>query len=385
MRKVAVLGSTGSIGTQALNVIRANPEKFKLVALAARSNVELACKQALEFKTKVLALYDPDSAKKARDILAGSDIKIFEGDEGLLAAVQNDADVVLVSLSGTKGLLPTLSAIDDKKTIAIATKEILVAAGRIVMSRVEKTGARLVPVDSEHSAIFQLLAGRSKSEVAGLTLTASGGPFLNRPKERFDSITVEEALKHPSWTMGVKITIDSATLVNKGLEVIEAHRLFGFKPDEIEVVIHPQSIVHGLVRFVDGSAIAHLSNPDMRVPIAYAMMWPERLGGAIKPLDFSKLGSLKFQGVDHEKFPALALAYDALRLGDGACCALSAADEVAVEAFVAHRIKFVDIYRVISEVMRNCRFGDLGTVEDVFECDKWALKRANEVISRLAG
>lgn len=383
VRKVAILGSTGSIGTQALSVIREHPDRFKVVALAARSNVELACKQALEFKPKVLALYNPDSKKKASEILLGSGIKVVSGDEGLLDAVKTDADVILVALSGIKGLLPTLCAIDDKKTIAIATKEILVAAGRLVMERAQKVGVQLLPVDSEHSALFQLLLGRNRSEIAGIVLTASGGPFLTRPLESFESITVEEALKHPCWVMGTKITIDSATLVNKGLEIIEAHWLFGIEQEKIEVVIHPQSVVHGVVRFVDGSAIAHLSNPDMRAPIAYALCYPERLEGVVKPVDFSKLGLLQFKDVDTKKFPAVSLAHDALKLGDGACCAFSAADEVSVDAFLSRRIKFTDIYNVIFEVVSACKFGNFSSVEDVFECNAWARKKADELISKL--
>jgi len=385
MRKVAIIGSTGSIGTQALDVVRENPNRFRVVALAARSNVELVCRQAAEFNPESVVLYEPDSVVRAREVLSGSGVEVLGGEDGLLAAARSDADVVLVSLSGAVGLSPTLAAIEQGKTVALATKEVIVSAGRLVTARARESQAKLVPVDSEHSSIFQILNDRDASEVAGLILTASGGPFLQRPLEEFDSITPEEALKHPSWSMGDKITVDSATLVNKGLEVIEAHWLFGVDADRIGVVIHPQSVIHGMVRFTDGSVMAHMSYPDMRAPIAYALGWPDRLEGVVRAVDFSELGSLEFHDVDYEKFPALELAYAALRAGDGACCAFSAADEVAVEAFLGGRIKFIDIIDILAEILDECGLGRLNTVEEVLECDAWARRTAAELVSEHEG
>ncbi|HDH96932.1 MAG TPA: 1-deoxy-D-xylulose-5-phosphate reductoisomerase [Proteobacteria bacterium] len=385
MRGVAIIGSTGSIGTQALDVVRANRDMFRITALAAHSNADLICRQAIEFEPELVVLYQPDAAARARKMLEGRGIEVLDGERGLIAAAQSDADVVLISLLGIIGLKPTLAAIERRRTVALATKEVIVSAGRLVIERVNSAHARLIPVDSEHSSLFQIIGGRDSSEIAGLILTASGGPFLNRPLSEFASITPEEALRHPSWSMGSKITVDSATLVNKGLEVIEARWFFDIDADGIEVVIHPQSIVHGMVRFTDGSVMAHLSYPDMRVPIAYALSCPQRLDGVVQAVDLSKVGSLEFLPVDHERFPALKLAYDALKSGDGACCALSAADEVAVEAFLNERIGFLDIAGILAEVLNRCRFGELTSTEEVLECDAWARRTASEIIKSRGG
>lgn len=329
MKKIIILGSTGSIGESTLDVIRRNPGRFKVCGLSTKGNVELLHKQVEEFKPE----------------------KVSIGGEGLLELVRMDADLVVSAMVGAVGLRPTLEAIRSGKDIALANKEVLIMAGEIIMTEAKKAGVNIIPIDSEHSAIMQCLWKRDPSEIKRLILTASGGPFYNRTD--LTDITPEMALQHPTWKMGRKVTIDSATLMNKGLEVIEASFLFGIPIDKIEVVIHPESIVHAMVEFIDGSVVALMHMPDMRIPIQYALSWPERWDGGYGVLDLTKIGTLTFTKPDLERFPALELAYKAARVGGSMPAALSVADEICVERFLKGEISFSDIVPAIKEVMEK--------------------------------
>ncbi len=351
LKNIAILGSTGSIGQNSLEVIKNLPDRFRVTCLIAHKNVDLLQTQIAAFKPKTVVVIDPSNAAALKGTLSGS-VKVLCGEEGMNEAVaRDDIDIVISSLVGFAGLKPTIEAIKHGKTVALANKEILVAAGEIVTRLVRESGARLIPIDSEHSAILQCLAGEESLRIAKLILTASGGPFLNKPKEEFESVTVAEALRHPNWKMGNKITIDSATLMNKGLEVIEAHWLFGLPAGKIEVVIHPQSIIHSMVEFVDGSVKAQLGLPDMKIPIQYALTYPNRSPMNGSRVDFSKLQLLTFFSPDREKFRCLQLAYDALELGGTAPAAMNAANEVAVEAFLQEKITFNRIPEIIDRAL----------------------------------
>ncbi|MDO8426779.1 MAG: 1-deoxy-D-xylulose-5-phosphate reductoisomerase [Deltaproteobacteria bacterium] len=376
MKGVAILGSTGSIGRSALEVIRSNPGRFKVVTLAAGSNIALLKEQVEEFKPAFVSVLNKEAAsvlKKSLPVPAGAGV---EGAE--LAASYEGVDVVISAISGAAGLLPTLAAIRAGKEVALANKETLVAAGPLVMEEAKKRGVRIIPVDSEHSAIFQSLAGNRRQDLRRIILTASGGPFLNRPVGGLDSVTPEEALRHPKWSMGKKISIDSATLMNKGLEVIEASHLFGLPGERISVIIHPQAVVHSMVEYADGSIISQMSVPDMKGPIAYALSFPERIAGVTPPLNLSGL-KLDFTEPDLKRFPCLALAFEALAAGGTAPAALNAADEAAVEMFLKGRIPFTGIYRVISEVMGGYISRPIKTIADVLEADRTARQAAQSV------
>ncbi|MCS7273582.1 MAG: 1-deoxy-D-xylulose-5-phosphate reductoisomerase [Fimbriimonadales bacterium] len=363
MRRVLVLGSTGSIGRQTLDVLRRLPQQLQLVGLAAYSDYCALQAQATEWGVEVLGLVCPP--KGATGIS-------YVGVEGLCAMVQReDVDVVVVALGGAVALEPTLAALEAGKTVALATKEVLVAAGALVMEVAQRTGAPLLPIDSEHSGAFQAMQAGKREQVARLTLTASGGPFRTRPLDTFDTITVEEALEHPNWKMGKKITVDSATMMNKGLEVIEAQWLFGLRLEQVEVLIHPQSIVHALVEFVDGSVIAQLSLPDMRLPILYALMYPERVATEFPRLRLEQIGQLTFEAPDPQRYPCLSLAYEAARIGGTMPTVLNAANEVAVRAFLEHQIRFTDIPRLVEQAMA-AHAPVPPTLENVLQADAWA-------------
>jgi 1-deoxy-D-xylulose-5-phosphate reductoisomerase len=384
LKNIVILGSTGSIGRSTLEVVAANREVFRVKALAAGSNHELLMEQIREFKPKVVAVFSREAAEIVR---ANSGIEVLEGGEGVteIAALEG-VDFVLSAIVGAAGLLPTLSAIRKGRAIGLANKETLVVAGELVMEEARRSGSVILPVDSEHSAVFQCLEGRPPESVRRVILTASGGPFSGRKPEELDDIRPEDALKHPSWSMGRKITIDSATLMNKGLEVIEAHYLFGKAPSEIGVVVHPQSIVHSMVEFVDHSVIAQLSVPDMKGAIAYAMSYPGRLGDVMEPLDLARLGQLTFEEPDTDCFPCLAYAYDALRDGGTMPAVLNAANEVAVEGFLEGKIGFMDIPRIIKNTMDE--HGSNGndpsaarSLEGVIEAHRWAARRASTLVA----
>ncbi|MDX1420714.1 MAG: 1-deoxy-D-xylulose-5-phosphate reductoisomerase [Rubricoccaceae bacterium] len=351
-RRLVVLGSTGSIGTQTLEIAALFPERLTVQALAAGSNWEALAAQARRFRPAAVCIADEAARAPLAEALAGTATRVLCGREGLCeVAAHEAADVVVAAIVGAAGLRPTLAAVEAGKTVALANKETLVVAGALVRARAAARGATLLPVDSEHSAIFQCLVGEDPADVEGLVLTASGGPFLRRPAEAFDAITPAEALAHPNWSMGAKVTIDSATLANKGLEVIEARWLFDLPPERIEVLVHPQSIVHSLVAFRDGSAKAQLGVPDMRVPIQYALTYPERWPAPHPRLDWRTLGTLDFEPPDLGRFPALGLAFEALRRGGTAPAVLNAANEAAVARFLEGRIPFPAIPRLIEAAL----------------------------------
>jgi 1-deoxy-D-xylulose-5-phosphate reductoisomerase len=372
LKRIAILGSTGSIGTQALEVVAANPDRFAVAALAAHHNDRLLAEQLDRFRPALAVMVDGAAAGRLRDRYDGP-ARIMAGEEGLMAAATlAEADVVLTSLVGFAGLGPTLAAIEAGKTIALANKETLVAAGELVTAAAKRRGVAILPVDSEHSAILQCLQGEGRAGVRRLILTASGGPFRERAKETLPAVTVAECLRHPNWSMGRKITVDSATLANKGLEVIEARWLFGVGYDEIDVVVHPQSIIHSMVEFVDGSVLAQLGRPDMRLPIQYALSYPDRWPADFSRLDFTALAGLTFQPPDTDRFPALAMGYEAGRLGGTAPCVFNAANEAAVNAFLGGEIPFTAIAASIRAALDAHTVIPAPALADLYAADAWA-------------
>jgi 1-deoxy-D-xylulose-5-phosphate reductoisomerase len=376
MKNVVLLGSTGSIGTSTIKVARDLPDHLRLLGLAAGNNSQLLLEQTRQFQPAAISIHDPAKASQLREAL-GTTVEVCSGAEGLLRlATLPAADIVLIAIVGTAGLQPALAAIRAGKDIAVASKEILVMAGEIVMREARKYGVRVLAVDSEHSAIFQCLDGRPASAVRNLWLTASGGPFRQTPQSEFAGITVERALKHPSWVMGTKITIDSATLFNKGLEMIEARWLFGIDMDRVQVLVHPQSIVHSMVEFVDGCLLAQLSTPDMCLPIQYALTYPERVGSDRVQTDFTRIGTLTFEAPDGERFPALALERRAGEVGGTLPAVLNAANEVAVAAFVNRQIAFPEITETVRRVMDAHVVEAHPTLERILAADAWARQKA---------
>lgn len=383
MKRISILGSTGSIGVNALKVIDARRPDFEVVALAAGRNVDLLASQIESFRPAVVSVLDEGHADMLRGKLRKGATRIVWGESGYAEVAAFDkADMVVSSMVGAAGLLPTLKAIEAGKDIALANKETLVMAGELVMRKVADNRVRMVPVDSEHSAIFQCLNGERPEQVRKIILTASGGPFLRLPREAMSRVTVADALKHPNWSMGKKITIDSASMMNKGLEVIEAKWLFGVEPERIEIVVHPQSIIHSMVEFVDCSIIAQLGIPDMRIPIAYALSYPERLPEKELGLDIFKKGTLEFIPPDREKFPCLNLAYEAARIGGTMTAVLNAANEIAVEAFLSGRLGFTGLPEVIAETMGLHEIQKIETAADVIAADLWARRAASGLIEK---
>lgn len=378
MKNVVLLGSTGSIGTSTIKVVEDLPKQLRLVGLAAGNNQKLLAEQASKHCPEAISINDPSMVADLQS-KCGREMKVFSGQDGLIQlATLPGADIVLIAIVGTAGLQPALAAIRAGKDIAIASKEILVMAGEIVMSEARKHGVKVLAVDSEHSAIFQCLDGKPASSVRKLWLTASGGPFRSTPKSDFTNITVERALKHPSWVMGRKITIDSATLFNKGLEMIEARWLFDVEMPRVGVLVHPQSVVHSMVEFVDGSIIAQLSTPDMCLPIQYALTYPERIGSDRVQTNFPKIGSLTFEEPDLDRFPSLNLARRAGDVGGTLPAVLNAANEIAVEAFCAGKINFTQITETVARAMKAHRVIENPTLDQILEADTWA--RANALV-----
>jgi 1-deoxy-D-xylulose-5-phosphate reductoisomerase len=379
MKKVVLLGSTGSIGTSTVKVAEDLPERIRLIALGAGNNSDLLLEQTRKHKPGAISIVDPAKAKELQKQV-GAGTKVFSGEEGLIQlATLPEADIVLIAIVGTAGLKPALAAIRAGKDIAVASKEILVMAGEIVMSEARKHGVRILAVDSEHSAIFQCLDGKPSGSVRKLLLTASGGPFRDKtkwPKEKFSEITVACALKHPSWVMGRKITIDSATLFNKALEMIEARWLFDIEMARVDVVVHPQSVVHSMVEFVDGCIVAQLSTPDMCLPIQYALTYPERAASDRVQTNFAKLGQLTFEEPDTGRFPAIELARRAGEIGGTLPAVLNAANEVAVEAFVNQKISFPQITETVRSTMDAHKVVSHPALEQILEADAWARKKA---------
>lgn len=380
-KKVLVLGSTGSIGTSALKVASDIPDRMEIVGLAAQRSTDILVRQAAETRVKQVALTDPASAAKAREALP-KDVTVFSGPGSLVDLVKaSDAELVLVAIVGTAGLAPALAAVESGKHLAVASKEILVMAGELVMAEAARHEVDVLPVDSEHNAIFQCLEGHRHSEIRRILLTASGGPFRTLPKEGLEKVTIEQALKHPTWSMGRKITIDSATLFNKGLEMIEAHWLFEVSMSKIEIVVHPQSIVHSMVEFMDNSVIAQLSHSDMCFPIQYAVTWPDRVRNTLPPLDFSKLTSLSFEAPRTDVFPAISLARQAGETGGTLPAVLNAANEVAVDAFLKKRITFPRIWQTVEAVMQKHSVVQRPGLDQLVEADAWARAEAGALVA----
>jgi len=379
-QRLAVLGATGSIGTQTLDVVRLFPDRFDVRALTCGANVDLLTEQAREFRPEVVVAGSAPKAKTLRHRLSSLDIEVLAGEAGLRhVAARDDVDSVVAAVVGFAGLVPVLAALRAGKRVALANKETMVVGGDLVQEAVEEGDGELLPVDSEHSAIFQCIAGESERTVEAVVLTASGGPFRTRPANTFDDVTVDEALNHPNWSMGPKITIDSATMMNKGLEVIEARWLFDLTVDEIQVLVHPQSIVHSMVAFADGAVKAQLGVPDMKVPIQYALSYPSRWPAPHERLDWSEVSRLDFEQPDTDKFPCLQLAYDALDAGGTAPAVLNAANEQAVSLFLEEEIAFVDIPRAIEDAMDQLTLNGTPTLEDLSDADEWARECVKEL------
>ena len=381
-KRVAILGSTGSIGTQTLDVIRQHPDWFTVEVLTAQHNWELLVAQALEFKPNAVVIGNEDHYSKVKEALSGEPIKVFAGQNAIAQVVEMDTiDVVLTALVGYAGLIPTVHAIRAGKQIALANKETLVVAGELITALAKQHGVNIYPVDSEHSAIFQCLVGEFHNPIEKIILTASGGPFRGKDTAYLASVTREQALKHPNWDMGAKITIDSASLMNKGLEVIEAKWLFGLKKEQIEVVVHPQSIVHSLVQFEDGSLKAQLGLPDMRIPIQFALSYPDRLKSNFERFNFVNYPQLTFEQPDVQTFRNLQLAYDALAAGGNAPCVLNAANEVAVAAFLNRQIGFLEMSDLIEETLNKSTFLARPQLEDYIESDRQARELSENLLT----
>jgi len=383
-KHIAILGSTGSIGTQCLDVIKQHKDKFVAEVLVAGNNEQLLIEQALEFQPNMVVIANEAKYQTVADALQDQDIKVFAGESSINHVVQiSSVNMVLTAMVGFAGLKPTLKAIEAGKPIALANKETLVVAGDLIMKAVQKYRVPVIPVDSEHSALFQCLNGEPIETVKKLILTASGGPFRNKSEAELKEVNLEQALDHPNWDMGPKVTIDSASMMNKGFEVIEAFWLFGIPADKIEVVVHPQSIVHSMVEFIDGSMKAQLGNTDMRLPIQYALSWPNRIETHVKPISLTEIGTLNFEAPDTKRFPNLKLAFDALKKGGNTACVLNAANEIAVQAFLEKKIRFTDIAIVNKHVMNEVEYHKSTTIEDYIKSDKIAREKAVEQIKKL--
>jgi 1-deoxy-D-xylulose-5-phosphate reductoisomerase len=381
LKNIAILGSTGSIGQSTLSVVEQFPDRFRVIALSAGNNVEMLARQVRQFKPAVVSVLSAASAEELKNLCAGLKVRVLSGVEGMIqVAAAEEADITVSAIVGTAGLVPTMAAVRAGKTIALANKEVLVTAGELVMAECRSRGVKLLPVDSEHSAIFQCLHAGASRDIRKLVLTASGGPFRNFSKKDLETVTLAQALKHPNWSMGRKITIDSSTLMNKGLEVIEARWLFAMGPDQIDVLVHPQSIVHSMVEYIDGAVVAQLGMPDMKGPIAYALSYPDRLPHVSPALDLASVGTLTFEEPDLDRFPCLGHAFDALRAGGSMPAVLSAANEVAVKHFLEERIGYGDIARVIRQTMDAHRPSPVKTVEEALRADLWARQEAEKSI-----
>ena len=380
-RRVTVLGATGSVGCNTVDLIERRPDAFRVEALTANRNASLLAEQAHRLKPRMAAVADADSYKELRERLSGTGIEVAAGPEAILAAAERPSDVVIAAIVGAAGLKPTLSAVRRGVTVGLANKECLVCAGEVMLAEVKACGATLLPVDSEHSAIFQVFDFEQADKVERILLTASGGPFRERSREEMARATPEEAVAHPNWDMGAKISVDSATMMNKGLELIEAFHLFSVPEQRIEILIHPQSVVHSLVEYVDGSVLAQLGTTDMRTPIAYALAWPERMSTPTRRLRLDEIGTLSFEAPDETRFPALRLAREALKAGGATPAVLNAANEVAVHNFLSERIGFLDIARIVEQTLERGPNGTLGSLDDVTEADAAARRIAEEIIA----
>ena len=381
-RSVTVLGSTGSVGCNTIDLLEREPERFSVEALVANRNVEKLAEQARRLRPRFVAVADESAYGALKEALSGCDIEVAAGPQAVIEAAARPADWVMAAIVGAAGLQPTLAAIRRGATIGLANKETLVCAGHLVMNEVKAAGATIVPVDSEHSAIFQVFDFTQKDKIEKIILTASGGPFRTATREAMAKMTPEQAVAHPNWDMGAKISVDSATMMNKGLELIEAYHLFGLPEQQIDILVHPQSVVHSMVAYVDGSVLAQLGTPDMRTPIAYALAWPDRMATPGRRLDLAAIGSLTFEIPDPERFPALRLAREALRAGGGAPTIFNAANEMAVQAFLERHIGFLEIARVVETVLAELDGVAVETLADVLALDGEARRVAGAVILR---
>lgn len=384
IKQIAILGSTGSIGVSTLEIVASHPEKFRVVSLSAGKNLELFARQVRQFRPRLVAVSDRADIPRLKELLADQPVEITGGVEGLCAVSTADGvQMVVAAIVGAAGLVPTAAAIKAGKDVALANKETLVTAGHLFMDLVAQHKVKLYPVDSEHSAVFQSMEGHRNQDITKIILTASGGPFRETPLEKLKTVTVQDALNHPNWSMGRKITIDSATMMNKGLEVIEARWLFDAAADRISVNIHPQSIIHSMVEYLDGCVIAQLGMPDMKAPIAYALSYPERVSTGVAPLDLTELSGLTFFKPDLERFPCLGLAYRALGAGESMPAVMNAANEIAVEAFLEGRISFLQIARVIEQTMDRHQPHRLASIDEVLAADQWGREAARNTCAEL--
>jgi 1-deoxy-D-xylulose-5-phosphate reductoisomerase len=382
-RKIAILGATGSIGKSTLDLVEHSPDRFQVVAVSAATNTDKLADIARRTGAKLAVVADRDRLNDLRERLSGTDCRVDAGEQALSEVASCEADLVIAAIVGCAGLRPVMAAVEAGKTVALANKEALVTAGALMTDAAARHGATLLPVDSEHNAIFQCLAGSRNEDVSRIILTASGGPFRTASSELIAAATPAQAIAHPNWSMGAKISVDSATLMNKGLELIEAHYLFGLPSDRIDIVIHPQSVVHSLVEFIDGSVLAELGSPDMRIPIAYALAWPERLATPAQRLDLATIGRLDFEEVDLQRFPALKLAREALERGGSAAIVLNAANEIAVASFLAERVRFPDIPRMVEEALHEADFVNPRSIEDVLEIDRMTRERVESAMKAI--
>ena len=384
MKQLSILGSTGSIGVSTLEIVAAYPDRFRIIALTAGKNLELLARQIRQFSPRIVAVASPDDIPQLKEMCAGLAVEILGGVEGLTAAATaEETDMVVAAIVGAAGLAPTAAAVRAGKDIALANKETLVTAGHLFMEMVSRYGVKLYPVDSEHSAVFQSIEGHRSQDISKIILTASGGPFRNTPVEQLAHVTVRDALNHPNWSMGRKITIDSATMMNKGLEVLEARWLFDAPVEKIEVNIHPQSIIHSMVEYVDGCVIAQLGTPDMKAPIAYALSYPERVATGVQPLDLTTFSGLTFFKPDLDKFRCLGLAYRAINDGESMPAVMNAANEIAVEKFLNGEITFLQIAEVIERTMDAHQAHDLKSIEEVLQADSWGRNTAQGICGGL--
>jgi 1-deoxy-D-xylulose-5-phosphate reductoisomerase len=379
-RKISILGATGSIGKSTLDLVERSPDRFEVVAVTAATNVEALAAIARKTGAGFAAVADESRLGQLQDLLAGSCCRVAAGEEALVEAASAEAEVVIAAIVGCAGLRPVMAAIETGRTVALANKEALVTAGELMTGAAASRGATLLPVDSEHNAIFQCLAGSRKEDVSKIILTASGGPFRTASAETIGAATPAQAVAHPNWSMGAKISVDSATLMNKGLELIEAHYLFGLPSERIDILIHPQSVIHSMVEFVDGSVLAQLGSPDMRIPIAYALAWPERLETPAQRLDLAAAGRLDFEAPDATRFPALRICREALEAGGAAPIVLNAANEVAVASFLAGAVRFTDIARIVEEALQELSPPPPQSIEDVLDIDRSTRQRVESIM-----
>ena len=382
-RRISILGATGSVGTSTLDLVERHPDRFEVVALTAATNAAALADCARRTGANLAVIADEGRLGELRDALSGTSCRAATGRDAMLEAAAGDAEWVMAAIVGCAGLEPVMAAVEAGRTIALANKEALVTAGSLMTDAAKRTGATILPVDSEHNAIFQCLAGNSEDGVAKLILTASGGPFRSWTKADMDVARPEQALKHPNWSMGDKISIDSATMMNKGLELIEAHHLFGLPSERIDILVHPQSVIHSMVEYVDGSTIAQLGSPDMRIPIAHCLAWPERIETRAEPLDLIKIASLTFEAPDETRFPSLRLARAALESGKGEAIVLSAANELAVAAFLDRRIAFGDIARIVEQAVDRTDASSPQSIGDVIDIDRSVRAKVAEIMPRV--